>query len=104
MLQSLCITLYFCIFPQGRTSHGGGGGGDEDNNAEEGKEPSKDEKSDKDESKSSGENQWHFDQQQILRDQVKGSGLSVREFKTAEDGCALIKAVKFEQEACYLHL
>ena len=40
-----------------------------------------------------GETQWHFDQQQKLRDSVKTSGINCKEFKSAEDGCAMIKEV-----------
>ena len=40
-----------------------------------------------------GESQWHFDQQHKLRDEIKSSGLTHREFGTAEEGCNMIKEV-----------
>ncbi|XP_072039857.1 uncharacterized protein [Amphiura filiformis] len=38
-----------------------------------------------------GENQWHFDQQHELRDQIKQSEMTSREFSSADEGCVMIK-------------
>ncbi|XP_072040846.1 uncharacterized protein [Amphiura filiformis] len=45
----------------------------------------------KPEEKKRGESQWHYDQQQNLRAQVREKGQHSRDFSTAEDGCAKIK-------------
>ncbi|XP_072041437.1 TPR repeat-containing protein DDB_G0287407-like, partial [Amphiura filiformis] len=43
------------------------------------------------EQKKKSETPWHYDRQQELRNAVKTSGLSAKEYKEAEKGCDLIK-------------
>ncbi|XP_022091330.1 uncharacterized protein LOC110979639 [Acanthaster planci] len=62
--------------------------GDTDNDADKKDESTEDEKK---KSKKKQETQWHFDRQQQLRQTVESSGMPLRRFSAANEGCELIK-------------
>ncbi|XP_038072011.1 uncharacterized protein LOC119740704 [Patiria miniata] len=66
--------------------------GKQENNQDVDKKDESTEENDKEkETKKKQETQWHFDLQSQLRKSVETSGMPLRRFATAEDGCELIK-------------